>query len=280
MSPEKAEVEVRALRAIDIHGHVGQYHGCKHSVMDGFYSGGPEVVRRRAEWARVEFTFVSPLDGLFTQYGGDPLRANSELAAEIGNHPGLFHWAVVDPTRPETYGQAAELLRAPRCIGIKIHPDFHGYKIAEHGARIFEFAAGTGAVILSHSGGDPSLPPDFLPFADAFPEVRFILAHLGWSLDFDLTRQVAAVAASRHGNVHVDTSSSFSITSNLIEWGVREVGPEKILFGTDSPLYFSPMQRARIDLAEMDDAAKRLILRGNAERLFAAKLGPFLTGKD
>ena len=52
MSPEKAEVEVRALRAIDIHGHVGQYHGCKHSVMDGFYSGGPEVVRRRAEWAR------------------------------------------------------------------------------------------------------------------------------------------------------------------------------------------------------------------------------------
>lgn len=280
MSPEKTAVDVRDVRAIDVHGHVGQYRGCKHAVMDGFYSGGPDVVRRRAEWARVEFTFVSPLQGLFTQFGDDPLRANSELAADIGNHPCLFHWAVVEPSRPETYRQAAELLKTPRCIGIKVHPDFHGYRIAEHGGRIFEFAAKTGAVILSHSGGDPSLPLDFLPFADAFPEVKLILAHLGWSLDFDLTRQVGAVAASRHGNVHVDTSSSFSVTSNLIEWAVREVGPERVLFGTDTPLYFSPMQRARIDHAEMDDAAKRLILRGNAERLFAAKLGPFLTGSS
>ncbi len=270
--------DIRSVRAIDIHGHVGRYKGCQLEVIDGFYSGGPEDVLRRAAQARVEYTFVSPLQGLFTQYGDDPVAANAELAADIDRYPGLFQWAVVDPTRPETYGQAAEILKTPRCIGIKVHPDFHGYSITDHGDRIFEFAAGTGAVLLSHSGGGPSLPPDFLPFADRFPEVTLILAHCGWSLDGNLTRQVRAVAASRHGNVHVDTSSSYSITSNLIEWGVREVGPEKILFGSDTPLYFSPMQRARIDNAECDDASKRLILRGNAERLFAAKLGPFLKG--
>jgi uncharacterized protein len=271
-----AEPDVRSIRAIDIHGHVGRYKGCPLEVIDGFYSGGPEDVLRRAERARVEFTFVSPLQGLFTQFGDDPVRANADLAADIGRYSGLFQWAVVDPTRPETYGQAAEVLKTPRCVGVKVHPDFHGYAIKDRGAEIFEFAAATGAVLLSHSGGDPSLPPDFLPFADRFPEVTFILAHCGWSLDGNLTRQVRAVAASRHGNVHVDTSSSFSITSNLIEWGVREVGPEKILFGSDTPLYFSPMQRARIDHAEMDDAAKKLILRENAERLFGAKLRPFL----
>ncbi|OGD21197.1 MAG: hypothetical protein A2W03_10505 [Candidatus Aminicenantes bacterium RBG_16_63_16] len=278
MNLSAAAGDVRSIRAIDIHGHLGRYRGSKLEVIDGFYSGVPEDVLRRAERARVEFTFVSPLQGLFTQFGDDPVRANNELAADIGQYPGLFQWAVVDPTRPETFGQAAGILKTPRCIGIKVHPDFHGYAIKEHGAKIFEFAAATGAVILSHSGGDPSLPPDFLPFADSFPEVTFIFAHLGWSLDGDLTRQVRAVAASRHGNVHVDTSSSFSITSNLIEWGVREVGPEKILFGTDTPLYFSPMQRARIDTAEIDDASKGLILRKNAERLFGAKLGPFLKG--
>jgi len=280
MNREETAGDVRAILAIDIHGHVGQYQGCRPEVINSFYSGGPAEVLRRSERARIEFTFVSPLDGLFTEFGGDPVRANAALAADIGAYPALFQWAVVDPTRPETYPQAAALLKTPRCVGIKVHPDFHHYLIKDHGAKIFEFAAETGAVILSHSGGDPSLPPDFLPFADRFPEVTFILAHCGWSLDGNLTRQVRAVAASRHGNVHVDTSSSYSITSNLIEWAVREAGPERILFGSDTPLYFSPMQRARIDHAEMDDAAKRLILRGNAERLFGAKLRPFPTGKD
>jgi predicted TIM-barrel fold metal-dependent hydrolase len=268
--------DIRSLRAIDTHGHVGRYRGSKLDIIDGFYSGGPEDVLRRAEWARVEFTFVSPFKGLFTQFGDDPVAANAELAADIGRYPGLFHWVVVDPTRPETFRQAAEILKTPRCVGIKVHPDFHGYEIKEHGAKIFAFAAAAHAVLLSHSGGPPSLPQDFIPFADSFPEVTFIFAHLGWSLDGDLTRQARAVQMSRHGNVHVDTSSSYSITSNLIEWAVREIGPDKILFGSDTPLYFSPMQRARIDNAEVDDAAKRAILRGNAERLFAAKLKPFL----
>jgi predicted TIM-barrel fold metal-dependent hydrolase len=52
------------------------------------------------------------------------------------------------------------------------------------------------------------------------------------------------------------------------------MGPERILFGTDTPLYFSPMQRARVDNAEISDGAKRMILRENAERVFRAKLGP------
>jgi predicted TIM-barrel fold metal-dependent hydrolase len=268
--------DVRSIRAIDVHGHVGQYKGSKLDIIDGFYSGGAEDVLRRAELARVEFTFVSPLRGLFTQFGGDTLAANAETAAEIGRYPGLFHWVVVDPTQPKTFAQAAEILKTPRCIGVKVHPDLHRYPIKEHAQKIFEFAAASGAILLSHSGGDPSLPQDFIPFADSFPEVTFIFAHLGWSLDGDLTRQVRAVLMSRHGNVHVDTSSSFSVTSNLIEWAVREVGAEKILFGTDTPLYFSPMQRARIDNAEFGEAAKRAILRGNAERLFGAKLAPFL----
>ena len=82
-----------------------------------------------------------------------------------------------------------------------------------------------------------------------------------------MAHQVRAVQRSRHGNVYADTSSSRSIVPGLIEWAVREVGAERILYGTDSPLYFAPMQRARIDQAEMPDEAKRVILRGNAERL-------------
>ena len=76
-----------------------------------------------------------------------------------------------------------------------------------------------------------------------------------------------AIQASKHGNVLTDTSSMRSIMSGLIEWAVGEVGAERILYGTDTPCYFAPSQRARIDRADLTDTEKRMILRDNAKRL-------------
>jgi hypothetical protein len=87
-----------------------------------------------------------------------------------------------------------------------------------------------------------------------------------------MTQQVRAIQGSRHGNVYTDTSSAMSITTGLLEWAVGEVGAEKILFGTDTPLYYAPMQRARVDTAEITDQEKTRILRGNAERLLGITL--------
>ena len=42
----------------------------------------------------------------------------------------------------------------------------------------------------------------------------------------------------------------------------------------DTPLYFTAMQRARIDSADLPDEAKQLILRGNAERLLSRRGKP------
>lgn len=53
----------------------------------------------------------------------------------------------------------------------------------------------------------------------------------------------------------------------LVEWAVGEIGADRILYGTDTPLYQSEMQRARIDHAELTDQHKQLILRENAVAL-------------
>jgi len=73
--------------------------------------------------------------------------------------------------------------------------------------------------------------------------------------------------------MYADTSSARSIMPNLIEWAVKEVGAERVLFGTDTPLYSTAMQRARINHADLSDADKRLILRDNAVKLFGSRLG-------
>jgi predicted TIM-barrel fold metal-dependent hydrolase len=58
----------------------------------------------------------------------------------------------------------------------------------------------------------------------------------------------------------------------LIEWSVSEIGAERILFGTDTPLYFTAMQRARIDRADISDEDKRKILLENAQGMFSDSL--------
>ena len=45
---------------------------------------------------------------------------------------------------------------------------------------------------------------------------------------------------------------------------MSEVGSDRMVFGTDTPLYFSPMQRARVDYADISDADRANILRKTA----------------
>ncbi|HVF10155.1 MAG TPA: amidohydrolase family protein [Abditibacteriaceae bacterium] len=256
------------IEAIDVHAHFGTYLNGRHPLINQFMTGDADVVVERARAAHTRLTIASPLRALMPRFGGDPVGGNAAAARVVEVTPGLLHWVVIDPLKPETYDQADEMLQLPKCVGIKIHPEEHGYPIAEHGAPIFRFAAARRAIILTHSGEQNSLPADFVPFADEFPEARLILAHLGCGWDGNPGHQVHAIQSGQHDNLFVDTSSAMSIMSGLIEWAVAEIGAERILYGTDTPLYSAAMQRARIDSAAISDAAKRLILCDNAMRLF------------
>jgi predicted TIM-barrel fold metal-dependent hydrolase len=263
-----------SISAIDVHGHYGQYIGDGSNPFgDALYSSDADEVVRRASAVNIVLTIVSPLTALKPRFQADSVAGNIEAARVVAETPGLKQYVVIDPLCPQTYDQAEEMLAQPQCVGIKLHPEEHGYLIGDHARGVFEFAARHGAIMLTHSSEQNSLAADFMPWANEFPEVRLILAHIGCGWDGDLTHQVRAIQQSRHGNVFADTSSARSITPGLIEWAVSEVGVDRVLFGTDTPLYHTAMQRARIDHADLPDDAKRQILRDNAIRLFGAKLG-------
>jgi uncharacterized protein len=262
---------VTAVRAIDVHAHIGRCVEDNVQVAE-FMTGDAERVVQLAARARTAMTVVSSLRALLPPNGYQVIAGNEDALAAVEANPALRLWAVLEPRLPESFAQVEDLLRHPCCVGIKIHPELHQYPIGDYGREIFAFAARLGAVVQTHSGQARSLPEDFVPFADAHPEVNLILSHLGFHEGGDLGRQVRAIQRSRHGNVYTDTSSMRSLVPCLLEWAVAEVGAEHILFGTDSPLYFAPMQRARVDQAEMPDAAKRLILRDNAKRLLRLRL--------
>src|SRR5205814_5236628 len=164
-----------------------------------FMTGDAELVIRRVRQANTRLTLVSPLEALLPRFKGDPITGNRNAARIVAETEGLLQYVVVDPTKPGTYEQAEEMLRLPKCVGIKIHPEEHGYPIAEHGQAIFSFAARHHAVVLGHSSEQNSLAADYVKFANAYPEVRLIIAHLGCGWDGDLTHQLRAIRPSQPG---------------------------------------------------------------------------------
>ena len=209
------------------------------------------------------------------------MAGNEAAHREVPATPGVLQYVIVNPLQPRTFDQARTMLRSPWCVGIKIHPEEHGYRIADQGEKLFEFFEEVQAPVMTHSGCPNSLPAAFVPFADRHPRVRMLLAHLGNGAG-DRQRadlQVRAVQAARHGNLWVDTSSARSILPGLIEWAVRELGAERLLFGSDTPVYHVGMQRVRIEAATISTEAKRLILRENALKFFPKLEGALVGSK-
>src|SRR3972149_2905155 len=185
------------IQAIDVHAHYGICIRLNEmSVRNRFMTASAAAVVARACRARTQWTIASPLLGLMPRFKADAVVGNEEASRVVPKTNGLLQWVIVNPLQPKTYEQAEVMLCHPKCMGIKIHPEEHGYPIRRHGRAIFEFAAKLRAIVLTHSGEQNSLPGDFVPFANDFPEVHLILAHLGCGWDNDPTHQVRAIQAS------------------------------------------------------------------------------------
>jgi len=258
------------IEAIDVHAHYGTwYRPDAPPLICDWMSADGVAVAKRAKEVNVTTTVVSPFSGLMPRGQADTVAGNIEGARVTAETEGLLQWVIANPLQPDTFRQVDEMLAQPQCVGIKIHPEEHVYPIRQHGAALFELAAKHNAIVLTHSGDPHSWPQDFVEFANAYANVQLILAHLGngGAAGGEPTLQVRAIQDCRHGNVYVDTSSARSIVPGLVEWAVQEIGADRILFGSDTPIYSVAMQRARIDSAVISEEAKRMILRENAQKL-------------
>ena len=134
---------------------------------------------------------------------------------------------------------------------------------------IVERAAELKLPILQHtwlkvSGNDPgeSSPHDLVELAQRHPQVQFICAHSGgdWERGIRILRATPNVAAEMAG---------FDPTSGAIEMAVRELGAERVVYGSDVGGRSFASQLAKTLGADIPDSAKQLILGGNLRRMLA-----------
>ena len=248
---------------IDSHAHIG--------AMPGLFAGNAEEVLAHGDRLGFDKMFISHVGGLKYDFH----EANRELAADIRRHPDRILGYVAIPTA--YFGQEAidELLRGVEMYGmrgLKIYsqPAAGGYQtlysIDSPGHYpLIEKAAELRCPILAHA-----TPQEIDRVASIVPEALLIMAHAGGMPPAYGDWQRALAVAREHPNVYLDTTSSM-VDAGYIEAFVAGVGPERVLFGTDIPLLDPATQLSKVTDAEIDDAAKRLILGGNMTRLLEAR---------
>lgn len=96
---------------------------------------------------------------------------------------------------------------------------------------------------------------------EAFPETRFVLCHSG-----ALQNEEAIRIARDNRNVWLDIHGQ-GVTN--IRTMIRELGPERLMYGSDWAFYPESLMIARLLLATEDDlSVRRMIFSGNARRFW------------
>lgn len=113
-----------------------------------------------------------------------------------------------------------------------------------------------------------STPMDLAELAARHPKATLICAHTGgdWELGIRAIRP--------HPNIYADINGG-DPTAGFTEMAVRELGAERVLYGSDAGGRSFASQLAKVYGAEIPDAAKRLVFAGNLKRL----LRPILSEK-
>ena len=239
---------------IDIHSHFNS--GSPFDIPDTeAHLSGFEYLRTIYKNAKIGGVGFSTFPAVLEHYECI-VKENKYLHELAQKEDWIYQWVVVDPRQKDTYKQAEEMLPHHKVLGIKIHPSSHKYDVLDYGDELFEFASKHKTVILMHPQHKEEMPA----LADKYPDARLIIAHLG------SVEHVDAVANAKHGNIYVDTSGGASYYNNILEYAVKRVGSEKILFGTDT--YAFPFQFGRVALSDLTLEDKENILWKNAMRMF------------
>ncbi|MGQ9544112.1 MAG: amidohydrolase family protein [Candidatus Bathyarchaeia archaeon] len=190
--------------------------------------------------------------------------ANIELLSLIKPHKGrLIAFAWLDPRIEGCGDQLEHLVKRHGFKGLKLHPVLGGYYISNRTVHnLVERAVKLRIPIMVHTGWGVLGRPSYVGWlAESFPEARFIIAHMIDSECLDVAR--------RSENIYLETS--YSQHPRMIAKATVELGPDRLLYGSDYPLGGGmSFELSKVTLAEIGDEEKAMILGLNTSRLIEA----------
>ena len=259
-------------RIIDVHTHV-------QDELSGPRAEALSRMVRLAEHAGIgRMVLLGNLGGLTSDPTPPPqlvADVNSNTLRAIAEQPDLFiGFCYLNPAHPASFLRE----ETERCIvaggmrGIKL---WIAVKATDPQLDpVMERARELRVPVLHHAWykataevANESTPAEVASLARRFPAVTVIMAHLGGG------RERGVLDVADCANLLVDTSGS-QPEAGLVEYAVRRLGPQRVIFGSDWPIRDFAAQVGRVLGARLTPEERELVFRGNAERLLA------LAGED
>jgi predicted TIM-barrel fold metal-dependent hydrolase len=235
---------------IDGHTHVGEWpHGANFDSVDDMAAGAAAVMDANGVDAACVMSGGYMSNGTDYRLGNDILV---ELTRRLPQR--IIPFAHVNPN-DHLDAILAELERVHaagmRCI--KLLNAYQGYPgDGPNLMALYRFAADHNMLILNHSWTNEEI----VRIAREFPTVDFIFGHYGHRQDPVLTE---------FPNVYANIWTLASL--GFLERGIRSVGPEKFLYGSDAFMNPISVGIGLVACADVPDEHKRLILGLTQARL-------------
>jgi predicted TIM-barrel fold metal-dependent hydrolase len=233
----------------------------------------PKLVER-LRTCGVAQAWAGSFDGLLHKDLGG---VNARLADECAAHPSgmLVPFGSVNPTLPDWEEDLRRCQEDHRMPGIRLHPNYHGYRLDEPVcAELLRLAAQRGLIVqLAVRMEDPRTQHPLMPVPDVdtgplaelvagCPNLRLILLNGLQALRGDaLGRLVKA------GNVSCEISMLEGVggLANLL----GTVPVERVLFGSHFPFFYLEAALLKLRESELSPAQTKAISQENAERLLS-----------
>jgi predicted TIM-barrel fold metal-dependent hydrolase len=209
---------------------------------------------RRARTAGIDKTIV------VGAFHSDYHKMNAEVARIIARYPRrLIGFVFVHATRDagRIFRMVEHAVSKWRFRGIKIH-GFEAMPTREvcETARAFRLPIFVDVV---------SRPEVIDMLAPQYPDVNFIVAHLGSYTDDWRAHQQVVYQLARYPNVYGDTSAVRRF--DYIVEAIKRAGARKLLFGSDGPWIHPGVELHKVRLLGLSKDQEALVVGGNAIRL-------------
>jgi predicted TIM-barrel fold metal-dependent hydrolase len=220
-----------------------------------------EPYLRRARAAGIDKTVV------FAPFHSDYVEANAQVARIVARYPRrLIGFAFVHASRDtgRIFSMVERAVKQWRFRGIKLH----GYE-AMPTREVCEVARTFRLPLLADVVGRAEVVDMLAP---QYPDVTFIIPHLGSFADDWRAHQRVIDQLVRYPNVYTDTSGVRRF--DYIVEAIKQAGARKVLYGSDGPWLHPGVELHKIRLLKLPPEQEALILGGNAVRLLRqAKVG-------
>jgi predicted TIM-barrel fold metal-dependent hydrolase len=251
------EAPEEPVRVVDVHTHIGSWERVTIplSTAEGF-------IQSMDRCGIHQIIFSS-----FSAIHGEQRLGNQEAALEAAKFPNrLYAYCAINPHYPgEIEGELRICFEESEAfVGLKFHCGLHAAQLHHPGyERALGYAHERNLPVLVHGGGADR----WTEICERYPGAPFIMAHAcAWDGRDEAGRETYKLAQDIE-NLYLDVSGS-PAHRGAIEALVGLAGEEKILYGSDFPMFDFGFEVGRVTGSHLSPSTQRRLLEGNARRLF------------